>query len=180
MTGIPRLAAATMLVLAPIATFAQDVPFLESPDYVVEAMLDLAEVTASDVVYDLGSGDGRIVIAAAVDYSARGVGIESDADLVDLSIANARAAGVEDRVRFVLGDIFEKDFSEATVVAMFLYPNVNRRLRPILLQQLAPGTRIVTHRYGIDGWTPVKRIKKGGRKVFLYVVPESAEPWAGR
>jgi hypothetical protein len=108
------------------------------------------------------------------------VGIESDAGLVDLSIANARAAGVEDRVRFVLGDIFEEDFSEATVVAMFLYPKVNRRLRPILTEQLAPGTRIVSHRYGIDGWTPVKRIKKGGRDVFLYVVPDSAGPWNGR
>ena len=179
MTGFNRLAMATLLVLVPTATSAQDVPFLESPDYIVAAMLDLAEVTENDIVYDLGSGDGRIVIAAAVDYGARGVGIESNAGLVDLSIANARAAGVEDRVRFVLGDIFEEDFSEATVVAIFLYPKVNRRLRPILMEQLAPGTRIVSHRYGIDGWTPVKRIKKGGRDVFLYIVPDRAGPWGG-
>jgi predicted RNA methylase len=166
-----RFAVAVLLAQAPLVVNGQDVPFLESPEFVVAAMLDLAEVTGDDIVYDLGSGDGRIVIAAAT-RNARAVGIESDARLVRLSEDNAREAGVEDRVRFVEGDFFETDFSEATVVAMYLYPKVNRKLRPVLSAQLAPGTRVVSHRYAIDGWTAVKRIKVGARNIYLYVVAE--------
>ena len=147
-------------------------PFLESPESVVEAMLDLAGVDENDVVYDLGSGDGRIVIAAAATYGARGVGIEIEPDLIELSNRNASSVSVADRVRFVEQDLFEADFSEATVVALYLYPKVNRRLRPLLDRQLAPGTRVVSHRFEIDGWTPVKRIKVEGRFIYLYVVPE--------
>ncbi len=149
----------------------QDVPFLESPDYVVDAMLELAGVTAKDVVYDLGSGDGRIVIAAARDRGARGVGIEIDHELVQLSEQMGRDAGVSDRVRFVEADLFESDFHEATVVALYLLPTVNRKLRPLLEKQLAPGTRVVSHRFEIAGWRPTKRIKVGGRVLLLYVVP---------
>jgi SAM-dependent methyltransferase len=157
---------------------AQDVPFLESPDSVVQAMLELAGVAASDVVYDLGSGDGRIVIAAAAQRGARGVGIELEADLVARSEESARAAGVAERVRFVRGDFFEADFREATVVTLYLLPEVNRRLRPRLAEQLAPGTRVVSHRYEIQGWSPVERIKVEGRPIYLYVVP-GARPGAG-
>jgi SAM-dependent methyltransferase len=162
--------AATILLLQPSAN-AQDVPFLESPESVVEAMLDLAQVRESDVVYDLGSGDGRIVIAAAASREARGVGVEIDPDLVELSIANARDAGVEDRVTFVQGDFFETDFSEATVLLLYLQPKVNKKLRPILTEQLAPGTRVVSHRYEFRDWTPVERVKVEGRSLFLYVIP---------
>jgi SAM-dependent methyltransferase len=168
--SIRRLALVASVFSLVVVASAQDVPFLESPEYVVEAMLDLAAVDEHDVVYDLGSGDGRIVIAAAM-RMARGVGIEFDPDLVRLSDQRAREAGVEDRVRFIEGDLFEADFSEATVVAIFLYPDVNRKLRPLLSQQLAPGTRVVSHRYEIDGWEPVERIKVGGRKIFLYRTP---------
>jgi SAM-dependent methyltransferase len=147
----------------------QDAPFLESPDFVVEAMLGLAAVKESDVVYDLGSGDGRIVIAAAR-LGARGVGIEVDPELVALSEENAGAAGVGDRVRFVAADLFVSDFHEASVVALYLKPKVNARLRPLLEAQLAPGTRVVSHRYEVPGWRPVERLKVGGRFLFLYVV----------
>jgi SAM-dependent methyltransferase len=147
----------------------KDVPFLETPDFVVEDMLDLARVTARDVVYDLGSGDGRIVIAAA-ERGARGVGIEIEPGLVELSRANAERAGVADRVRFDLGDFFETDFGDATVVALYLRRKINAELRPHLERQLAPGTRVVCHRYEIPGWTPAERIKSGGRSIYLYVV----------
>jgi SAM-dependent methyltransferase len=162
-------AAVVLIVQAP--AIAQDVPFLESPESVVEAMLELAQVRDTDSVYDLGSGDGRIVIAAAASYGARGVGIELESDLVEQSRENAREAGVEDLVRFVQKDFFEADFSEATVVMMYLQPKVNKKLRPILAEQLAPGTRIVSHRYEIREWNPIKRVKVEGRSIFLYVIP---------
>lgn len=167
----PVLLAIASLSIFQCQTPAQDVPFLESPESVVEAMLDLAEVHESDVVYDLGSGDGRIVIAAATARRARGVGIEIDADLIELSNRNAREAGVEERVTFVEEDLFESEFSEATVVMLYLQPHVNKKLRPMLTEQLSPGTRVVSHRYEIRDWTPVKRVKVEGRSVFLYVVP---------
>jgi len=161
------------LLVGSVHASGPDVAFLESPESVVTAMLELAEVDEKDIVYDLGSGDGRIVIAAAATYGARGVGIEVQSELVEQSNDNAIEAGVADRARFVEGDFFELDFSEATVVTMYLYPKVNRRLRPVLSAKLAPGTRVVSHRYEIEGWTPVKRIKVEGRPIFLYVVPAS-------
>ena len=156
---------AIILFLLPRAS-AQDVPFLESPEAVVEAMLDLARVGETDVVYDLGSGDGRIVIAAAASRKARGVGVEIEPELVDLSTERAQQVGVEDLVTF-----FETDFSEATVLMLYLQPKVNKRLRPLLTEQLAPGTRVVSHRYEFRDWTPVERIKVEGRSIFLYVIP---------
>lgn len=168
-----RVKILTILLVIPVALLlasGQDVPFLESPESVVEAMLELAGVTDADIVYDLGSGDGRIVIAAAA-RGAQGIGIEIEPELVELSIENARQAGVGDRTRFIQGDIFESDFADATVVMMYLYPKVNRRLRVILDEQLAPGTRVVSHRYEIGGWTPRERIKVEGRAIYLYFVP---------
>ena len=165
------IAAASFLLLAPVAAEGPDVPLLETPEAVVEAMFELAQVTDGDVVYDLGSGDGRIVIAAAAIAGVRGVGIEIQPELVEQSNAAAAEAAVDDRVRFVEGDLFESDFSEATVVMIYLYPKVNRRLRPLLEEQLASGTRVVSHRYEIQGWTPAERIKVQGRPVFLYVLP---------
>lgn len=148
-----------------------DVPFWESPDAVVEAMLELAPINKDDVLYDLGSGDGRIVIRAALLYGARGVGVELQRDLVEQSTAAAAAAGLEDLVEFRQGDLFEADFRDATVVAIYLYPKVNARLRPILEDQLAPGTPVVSHRYEIAGWTPVATVKVEGRPVYRYLVP---------
>jgi len=147
-----------------------DVPFLETPDSVVDAMLELAEVGEGDVVYDLGSGDGRIVIAAGT-RGARGIGIEWDAELVARSTERVEEAGVADRVSIVQGDFFDADLTGATVVTMYLSVDVNARLAPMLAERLAPGTRVVSHRYEIRGWKPVRRIKVEGRSVFLYVVP---------
>ena len=137
----------------------------------IELFFEMCPISPSDVVYDLGSGDGRIVIAAAAKYGASGVGIESDSDLILLSNEKAKEAGVEGRVRFVLRDFFKADFSRADVVTMYLSPKVNRKLRPLLAAQLAPGTRVVSHKYEIDGWEPVGRAKAEGRTLYLYVVP---------
>ena len=142
-------------------------PFWWTPDKKVGEMLALAEVTENDVVYDLGSGDGRIVIAAAEKFGARGVGIEINQYLVDESNRNARAAGVADRVRFVRSDFYDTDISEATVVTLYLFEETNAKLKPILVEQLAPDARIVTYKYKMPGWTPIKT----GKRVYLYALP---------
>jgi len=178
-TVVLAVLACVSIAAAPCQDFnseVKDVPFLESPEFIVEAMLDLARVTDRDVVYDLGSGDGRIAIAAAADHGARAVGIEIEPGLIELSDDNARAAGVSARVKFVRADFFEADFREATVVTLYLRRKVNAKLRPLLAQQLAPGTRIVSHKYEIPGWTPAERIKVVGRWIYLYVVPPRRSP----
>lgn len=129
-------------------------PFLATPDDVVGRMLRLAKVGPTDVVYDLGSGDGRIVIAAARDFGARGVGIEIDPALVSKANAAAMAAGVADRVIFRAQDAMTADVSEATVVTLYLLAASNVTLRPILTRQLRPGTRIVAHDFPIGAWPP--------------------------
>jgi len=129
------------------------VPFITTPGDVVERMLELAGTKSDDLVADLGSGDGRIVIAAARKYGARGLGIELDAKLVDVSRENARKAGVADRVSFVQGDVLEADFSKANVVTVYLLPNLISQLEPRLLK-LEPGTRIVSHSFRMESWRP--------------------------
>ena len=131
-------------------------------------MLELAEVSESDVVYDLGSGDGRIVIAAAKRHGARGVGIEIDSELVEKSRLNAREAGVSDRVRFLRQDFYDADIGAATVVFLYLFEEANELLKPILLEQLPPDARVVTYKYRMPGWTPLKQ----KRRVYLYALPE--------
>ena len=130
------------------------VPFITTPGDVVERMLELAGTKADDLVADLGSGDGRIVITAARKYGARGLGIELDAKLIEVSRENARQAGVSDRVAFVQGDVLEADFSKATVVTVYLLPNLISQLEPRLLSQLKPGTRIVSHSFHMPSWRP--------------------------
>src|SRR5512139_2288709 len=154
---IRRLALALVVVVAftGIASIAHaqavaperrpDVIFVPTPEAVVQAMLKAAKVTKADVVYDLGCGDGRIVIAAARDFGARGVGIDIDPQRIAESQENARAAGVTGRVVFREQDLFEADFREATVVTLFLWPSLNLKLKPRLLKELRPGTRIVSH-----------------------------------
>lgn len=129
-------------------------PFVASPADVVERMLSLAKVGPDDVVYDLGSGDGRIVIAAAQKFGARGVGVEIDPRLVNEAEANARTAGVQGRVKFILDDALKVDVSDATVVTLYLLSASNVKLRPMLTKQLRPGTRIVAHSFGIGDWEP--------------------------
>lgn len=139
-----------------------EVPFVPTPMDVVDRMLEMAEVTQKDVVYDLGSGDGRILIRAAKKYGARGVGIEIDPDLVELSQRNARREGVEHLVEFREQDVFKVDVSPATVVTLYLLPHFNTRLRPILKNQLRAGARVVSHDFNVEGWTPVKIAKMKG------------------
>jgi predicted RNA methylase len=134
-------------------------------------MLRLARVTPSDVVYDLGSGDGRIVITAAQRYGARGVGIELDPELVDLSRRTAREGGVADFVRFIEGDFFTIDISEATVVMLYLSTTVNMRLEPKLKRELRPGARIVSQRFPIGNWPPVETVMFENEELFLWTVP---------
>ena len=165
----------TALVLESVTVVAApqtpDIHYVPTPTEVVEAMLAAAQVGPGDVVYDLGSGDGRIVIMAAQKYGARGVGIELDRELVNEANRNARAAGVQDRVRFRRGDLFRQDLSPATVVTLVLSPSVNLRLQSKLLRELRPGTRVVSHQFPIGDWAPQSEQDVAGRKVYYWVVP---------
>src|SRR5258708_26805671 len=147
-------------------------PYVPTPQDVVDRMLTVAEVTPSDVVYDLGSGDGRIVITAAKKYGARGVGIDIDPALVKKARENAAAAGVGSRVRFVTQNLFTADLSRAGVVTLYLLQSINERLRPKLVRELKPGTRIVSHVFNMGPeWPPQKTITVGRSRVFLWSIP---------
>ena len=167
-----------ILGLASTALFAQqekrtsfDVPYVPTPQPVVDGLLKLAKVTASDVVYDLGCGDGRIVITAAKEYGATGVGVDIDPQRIKEANANAKKAGVTDKVKFVKGDIFKTDFSNATVVTLYLLPEINLRLRPMLLKQLKPGTRIVSHVFNMGDWKPEQTIFVNASSIHIWTVP---------
>jgi SAM-dependent methyltransferase len=136
-----------------------DVPYVPTPNEVVEEMLKVANVGKNDVIYDLGCGDGRIVITAAQKYGARGVGVDINSDRIKESNENAQKAGVTDRVKFFQQDLFETDLREATVVTLYLLPDVNRRLRPKLFRELKPGTRVVSHAFDMGEWNPDKVLK---------------------
>jgi len=147
-------------------------PYVRTPDHVVSAMLKLAGVNATDLVYDLGCGDGRILIAAAKQYSARGVGIDIDPDRVAEARDNARKAGVEALVRFEVNDLFAADIHNATVVALYLLPDVNLRLRPKLLKDLKPGTRVISHDFHMGDWKPDKHALVDARSnIYLWRIP---------
>jgi len=166
------------------------VPFITTPEEVVERMLELAGTRADDLVVDLGSGDGRIVIIAARKFGARGLGIELDQRLVEKSRDNARAAGVADRVSFVQGDVLTADISKASVVTVYLLPGLISQLQQRFTGELRPGTRIVSHAFGMTGWTPDRsgmiRLSKAHRgqgdesRLFLWIVPADVRGlWQG-
>jgi SAM-dependent methyltransferase len=155
-----------------------DVPYEPTPPEVVRAMLQLAEVRAGDTVYDLGCGDGRIVVEAAR-LGARGVGVDIDPERIREARANARAAGVEHAVELRVGDLFAEDVRPATVVMLFLWPEVNVRLRPKLLAELRPGARIVSHWHDMGDWKPDRTLEVSGRNVYLWIVPEGNAVRAG-
>jgi cyclopropane fatty-acyl-phospholipid synthase-like methyltransferase len=165
------LAVATALVQAQQPKRQPDIHFAPTAPEVVEGMLKLARVGPDDVVYDLGSGDGRIVIAAAVNYRARGVGVELNPMLVEQARRDAEKAGVADRVTFVEQDMFEADISEATVVTLYLLEQINERLRPKLLSELRPGSRIVSHVFRMGSWRPDEQTVVAGRNILLWRVP---------
>jgi SAM-dependent methyltransferase len=146
-----------------------DAPYVATDYEVVDAMLAMAEVRPNDFVVDLGSGDGRILILAAQKYGARGVGIELDPRLVEISRQVARDGEVVDRVTFIEGDLFTADISGATVVTLYLSPGVNRRLEPKLRHELRPGTRIVSHQFPIGSWPPDKVIRSEDDRTDLYL-----------
>lgn len=146
-------------------------PYVTTPPQIVNAMLELAEVRSSDTVYDLGCGDGRIVISAAKKYGAHGVGIDLNPVRIDEARANALSAGVTDRVSFLVNDLFDADIRNATVVALYLLPEANLRLRTRLLRELRPGARVVSHSFDMGDWKPDKEKVVDGARVFLWTVP---------
>lgn len=152
----------------------KDVFWAPTPDAMVTLMLQTAQVTPADVVYDLGAGEGRIPIAAAREFGARAVGIEYEPDVAELARRNVKRAGLDGRVRIVTGDIFVEDFSEATVVTMFLTPIINRKLRPQLLK-MKPGTRIVSHSFHMGDWQPDATIATENAEGFFWIVPARVE-----
>lgn len=151
-----------------------DVIFVPTPNEVVDKMFELAQVSAKDVVYDLGCGDGRIVISAAQRFGARGVGIDIDPQRIAEATANIRNAGVGDKVRLIEGDLFEADISEATVVMLYLLTRLNVKLRPKLLKELRPGARVVSHAFDMGEWAPEQRAVVGATSVFLWRIPGRA------
>ena len=180
---------ALALLAVPAAAAAEEVPFVVSPDSVTLAMLQAAKVTNEDYVIDLGSGDGRIVILAAKRFGARGLGIEINPELVARSRENARNAGVDSRVSFREQDLFKTDLSPASVVTLYLLPEVNMQLRPKLLQ-LRPGTRVVSHDFDMEDWEPDRKLTVDApdkpiglgktSNVYLWIVPARVDGlWCG-
>jgi len=153
-----------------------DVVYVPTPQTVVDEMLALAKVTKDDVIYDLGSGDGRIPITAAQKFGARGVrgvGIDINPERIREANENAQKAGVTDRVTFLQQDLFQSDFSEATVVTLYLLPELNVKLRPQLFKQLKPGTRIVSHDFDMGDWKPDQVVQtQEGSTIYYWVIPE--------
>jgi cyclopropane fatty-acyl-phospholipid synthase-like methyltransferase len=177
-------AMSSLIALAPIASpaeFPEEIPFVPTPIEVVDRMLELAEVKKGDIVYDLGSGDGRIVIRAAKKYGARGIGIEMDKLLLEDARKAAKAEGVSHLVEFRAEDALKTDLSPATVVTLYMLPWFNEAMKPNFQKYLRPGSRIVAHDFGIEGWEPVKvemldkpeRLMGGIKrphKVYLWIV----------
>ena len=175
-----RILAASVLALGGFAAAVQDfgasgdVPFVPTRPEMVEQMLKLAQVNKSDTVYDLGCGDGRIAIMAAEKFGARAVGVDIDPERIKEANENAKKAGVTDRVKFVEGNLFHAEIRPATVVTLYLLPDVNLRLRPRLLKELAPGTRVVSHSFSMGDWKPDKELEIEGSHLYLWIVPAAA------
>jgi len=156
---------------APARTQAPDVIYVPTPYEVVDEMLKLAGVKKGDVLYDLGSGDGRIPITAAKKFGIRAVGIDIDPQRVEEAKENARKNGVTNLVQFRQEDLFRANFREATVVTLYLLPDLNVKLRPKLLAELKPGARIISHQFDMGTWKPEKRVELNGRTIYLWTVP---------
>ncbi|HEY0686831.1 MAG TPA: class I SAM-dependent methyltransferase [Steroidobacter sp.] len=157
-----------------------DVWYVATPHEVVDRMLDEAKIRPTDVVYDLGCGDGRMVIAAAKKFGTRGVGVDLDPVRIKEARANAKAAGVEQLVTFRVGDMFETDLREANVVLLYLLPELNRRLKPKLFAELPPGARVVSHDFDMGKeWPPDRSINLGADGIYMWVMPPRAERPAG-
>jgi ubiquinone/menaquinone biosynthesis C-methylase UbiE len=154
-----------------LAQRTPDVVYVPTNFEVVVQMLKLAQVTSKDIVYDLGCGDGRFVVTAARQFGARGVGIDIDPARIDEARELSKRAGADDKVRFVVGDLFEADISEATVVTLYLLTRLNLKLRPKLQKELRPGTRIVSHAFDMGDWAPEKTESVGASQIYLWRIP---------
>jgi SAM-dependent methyltransferase len=179
--SLPALVLFASLTLAQTAQpkHEPDVPYVPTTEEAVKAMLKLADVKSTDIVYDLGCGDGRIVIAAAKEYGAHGVGIDINPERIAEAKENAKKARVENLVRFEENDLFDADIHEATVVTLFLLNSVNEKLRPKLLKDLKPGTRVVSNTFGMGDWKPDKELTLGvsagyglSHRLFLWTIPQ--------
>jgi ribosomal protein L11 methylase PrmA len=171
---------AALVIAAPSTLIAQaqrqasqtpDVIFVPTPQDVVEDMLRLADVKKGDVLYDLGSGDGRIAITAAKKYGIRATGIDIDPERIREANENAKKAGVSNLVQFRQEDLFRADFKDASIITLYLLPDLNVRLRPKLWDELKPGTRIVSHQFEMGNWKPEKKLESNGRTIYFWTVP---------
>ena len=179
------LSAAVLAAQSTKTARTPDVPYVPTTEKAVEEMLKLAGVKKTDVVYDLGCGDGRIVVAAAKTFGARGVGIDINPERIKEAKENARKAGVEHLVRFEENDLFEADIKEATVVTLFLLPQINLKLKPKLMSDLRPGTRVVSNTFDMGDWKPEKEASLGededaeysglSKKFFLWKIPTNTQ-----
>lgn len=149
-----------------------DVPYVPTPQKVVEGMLELASVNKGDVVYDLGCGDGRIVITAAKEFGATGIGVDLNPERIEEANENAREAKVQDKVTFFEGDLFKFDFSKADVLTLYLLPDVNLKLKPKIQSEMKPGSRVVSHAFDMGDWLPDKKINVDGKTIYLWIIPE--------
>lgn len=149
-----------------------DVPYVPTPQEVVDGMLELADVKKGEVVYDLGCGDGRIVITAAKKFGATGIGVDLNPERIEEANANSVEAKVTDKVTFHEGDLFNFDFSKADVLTLYLLPDVNLKLKPKILAEMKPGSRVVSHAFNMGDWEPDKSTTIDGRNVYLWVIPE--------
>jgi ubiquinone/menaquinone biosynthesis C-methylase UbiE len=188
LTRRTAVAMTLLLPFVPVAASAQagparplDVPYVPTNMDTVHKMLEMARVGRNDVLYDLGCGDGRIVVTAAKEHGARGVGIDLNPERIAEANENARTAGVTDRVRFMVGDLFAADFAPATVVTLYLLPDVNLKLRPQLWRQLKPGTRVVSHAFdmGTD-WPPEDTQRVGHNTVYRWTIRKEHKAAVGR
>jgi ribosomal protein L11 methylase PrmA len=170
-SGLADAAEIRLPLLAQAEPRTPDVIFVPTPNDVVNKMLEMAGVTAKDVVYDLGCGDGRIVITAAQRYGARGVGIDIDPERIREANDNLKRAKVAGKVKFIQGDLFTADISEATVVTLYLLTELNLKLRPKLMTDLQPGTRVVSHAFAMGDWKPERSENVNGSSVYLWRIP---------
>jgi len=172
MNNLKTLWVAALVAAAPAwAQRLPDVIYVPTPPDVVEEMLKIADVKKGDVLYDLGSGDGRIAVTAAKRYGIRAVGIDIDPERIREANENAKKAGVTNLVRFRQEDLFKADFREATVVTLYLLPDLNVKLRPRLWSELKPGTRVVSHQFDMADWKPEKEVELNGRTIYFWTIP---------
>jgi 2-polyprenyl-3-methyl-5-hydroxy-6-metoxy-1,4-benzoquinol methylase len=171
--GAPAFARSGAALSVPVAQL--NVPYVPTPQAVVDKMLEIANVTGADYVIDLGSGDGRIPITAAKRFGSKAMGVDLDPIRIQEAKAHAVNARVTDKVEFKQQDLFKTDISKATVLTMYLLPRVNMELRPRILSELKPGTRVVSHSFDMGDWKPDKTVKVDGRTIHLWIVPDPAQ-----